>query len=168
MPTPAASRYWFEIALDSVFTSFRSIDSALTDTMKLFRPLMEGQLYYWHVRGWSPGGWGPFSETRTLRVIVSAVGEQRPGVPETFALEQNHPNPFNPSTRIGFSIPRATQARLEVYNMLGQRIATVLDEHMDPGYYTVTFDASTLPSGVYLYRLETSIGTLVRKMILMK
>jgi hypothetical protein len=168
MPTPAASRYWFEIALDSLFTSFRSIDSALTDTMKLFRPLMEGQLYYWHVRGWSPGGWGPFSETRTLRVIVSAVGEQRPGVPETFALEQNHPNPFNPSTRIGFSIPRATQARLEVYNMLGQRIATVLDEHMDPGYYTVTFDASTLPSGVYLYRLETSIGTLVRKMILMK
>jgi hypothetical protein len=166
--TPAASRYWFEIALDASFTSFRSIDSSLTDTVKVFRPLLDGQTYYWRVRGWSLGGWGPFSETRMVHVIISSVSEQRPGVPETFALEQNHPNPFNPSTKIGFSVPRETQARLEVYNMLGQKVATVLDEHMEPGYYTVTFDASTMPSGVYLYRLVTSSGSLVRKMILMK
>jgi hypothetical protein len=52
--------------------------------------------------------------------------------------------------------------------MLGQKVATALDEQMQPGYYTVTFDASSLPSGVYLYRLETTSGALVRKMILMK
>ncbi len=166
-PTPAANRYWFEIALDSLFTSFRSIDSSLTDTVKVFRPLLNGQWYYWRVRGSNAGGWGPFSEIRTIHVIISSVG-QHAGLPESYVLEQNHPNPFNPSTKIGFSLPRETQARLEIYNMLGQKVATVLDEHMEPGYYTVTFDAATLPSGVYLYRLVTSSGALVRKMILMK
>ncbi len=166
-PTPAASRYWFEISLDSTFTSFRSIDSLLVDTTKSFKPLLNGQSYYWRVRGWSPGGWGPFSEVRNIHVIVSSIAEQS-GLPQAFALEQNHPNPFNPSTKIGISLPREGQARLEVYNMLGQKVATLLDEQMQPGYYTVTFEASNLPSGVYLYRLVTPGGSLVRKMILMK
>ncbi|RPH36933.1 T9SS C-terminal target domain-containing protein, partial [bacterium] len=166
-PTPSASRYWYEIALDSTFTSFRSTDSTLTDTVKSFRPLLNGQWYYWRVRGWNAGGWGPFSEVRSVHVIISSIAERR-GLPETFALEQNHPNPFNPSTKIGFSLPRETHARLEIYNMLGQKVATALDEHMEPGYYTATFDASALPSGVYLYRLVTSSGALVRKMILTK
>jgi hypothetical protein len=165
--TPAASRYWYEIAIDSLFSSFRSVDSTLTDTIKIFRPLLNGQWYYWRVRGWSAGGWGPFSETRSLRVIVSSVS-QRSSVPETFALEQNHPNPFNPSTKITFTLPKEAQVRLEVFNMLGQKVATLVDEHMEAGYYATTFDATNLPSGVYLYRLVTSSGSIARKMILMK
>jgi hypothetical protein len=166
-PTPSATRFWYEIALDSLFTSFRSVDSTITDTVKVFRPLLNGQRYYWRVRGWNPGGWGPFSETWTVQVIISSIAA-RPEIPATYALEQNHPNPFNPSTKIGFALPREGQAKLEIYNMLGQKVATVLDEHREPGYYTVTFDAASLPSGVYLYRLATSGGAFVRKMILMK
>jgi hypothetical protein len=168
MPTPPASKFTFEIALDSLFTSFRSIDTTLTDTVKVFRPLINGQWYYWRVKGGNAGGWGPFSETRTVHVVISSVSEHRSGIPETFALEQNHPNPFNPSTKIGFSLPHATQARLEVYNMLGQKVATLLDEHMEAGNFTMTFDATSMPSGMYLYRLVTSSGSLVKKMILMK
>lgn len=166
-PTPSATRYWYEIALDSLFTSFRSIDSTLTDTARVFKPLLNGQRYYWRVRGWNPGGWGPFSQTWTIQVIISSIAG-RPDVPAAYALEQNHPNPFNPSTKIGFALPREGHAKLEIYNMLGQKVATVLDERREPGYHTVTFDASSLPSGVYLYRLATSGGAFVRKMILMK
>ncbi len=166
-PTPGARVYWCEIGMDSLFTSLRDIDSTLTDTTRVFRPLLNGRWYYWRVRGWNPGGWGPFSETRSIQVIISSVAD-RPGVPQTFALEQNHPNPFNPSTKIGFSLPHASEARLEIYNMLGQNISTILDQHLEPGYYTVTFDASALPSGVYIYRLVTYSGALVRKMVLVK
>lgn len=167
-PTPAASRYFYEIAYDSTFTGFRSIDSTVTDTVKVFRQLIPDQLYYWRVKGWNGGGWGPFSEIRSLHVILASVEEHRSGIPQAFALEQNYPNPFNPSTKISFGLPRASHARLEVYNTLGQRMAVILDENMEPGYHTVTFNASAIPSGVYLYRLVTSGGSLVRKMILMK
>jgi hypothetical protein len=166
-PTPGAARYSFEIGVDSLFGSFHVTDSTLTDTVKVFGPLLVNRIYYWHVRGWNAGGWGPYSETRSIRTIITSVGE-RAEMPAAFALEQNHPNPFNPSTKIGFALPRECQVKLEVYNMLGQKVSTIVDEQMQPGYHTVTFDASTLPSGMYLYRLVTSGGAITRKMILMK
>jgi peptidoglycan/xylan/chitin deacetylase (PgdA/CDA1 family) len=165
--TPAAAHYWFEISVDSAFASFRIVDSTLTDTMTVFRPMENGRWYYWRVRGGDLGGWGPYSETWKLHVLITTITEKQ-GLPQSYVLEQNHPNPFNPSTKIGFSLPRASVARLDIFNMLGEKVATVLNEHMEPGYYSVTFDASALASGVYLCRLVTDSGALVRKMILMK
>jgi hypothetical protein len=165
-PSPGASHYWFELGVDSTFSSPGAIDSAVTDTVKVVRRLANGR-YYWRVRGVDLGGWGPFSETRSIRVVINSVAEYR-GIPETFVLEQNHPNPFNPSTKIGFGLPVESRARVDVYNLLGERIATLLDGHMRAGYHTLAFDASSLPSGIYIYRLTTDKGSLVRKMILMK
>jgi hypothetical protein len=166
--TPSATRYWFEISLDSTFASFNNIDSTLTDTETVFRSMGGARWYYWRVRGGDLGGWGPFSESRAIHRIINAVAEQQSGLPQAYRLEQNFPNPFNPSTRIRFSLPRASDARLDIYNLLGEKVATLLNEHMEPGYYTVTFDASALASGVYLYRLVTSTGALVQKMVLTK
>ncbi|TVQ09327.1 MAG: T9SS C-terminal target domain-containing protein [Balneolaceae bacterium] len=84
-------------------------------------------------------------------------------------LEQNYPNPFNPTTKIGFELPNADVVTLEVYNMLGQKVAELLkNTMMGSGRHTVEFNASGLPSGVYLYRLNTNTFSESRKMMLIK
>ena len=91
--------------------------------------------------------------------------------PESFALEQNYPNPFNPSTIIRYSLPREGVVTLKVYNVLGQEVATLLNnEKQDEGEFEVEFNASTLSSGVYFYRMNVNNGEFVsvKKLMLLK
>jgi hypothetical protein len=90
------------------------------------------------------------------------------GVASSFALSQNFPNPFNPATSIFFSIPASMHVTLKVYDLIGNEIATLLDEHKDAGNYTLTFDATKLASGVYFYRLQSGAFVSMKKMVLMK
>jgi hypothetical protein len=83
-------------------------------------------------------------------------------------LAQNFPNPFNPSTRIEFGVPHSGHVILEVFNTLGDRIATVLDETMEAGYHQVSFDGSRFATGIYFYRLVTDHTVLMKKMALVK
>ena len=89
-------------------------------------------------------------------------------LPQVYGLRQNHPNPFNPSTAIGFALPRASEIRLRVFNLLGREVAVAAEGRFPAGDHEVTFDASACPSGVYLYRLEYAGGSLTRKMLLVK
>jgi PKD repeat protein len=89
-------------------------------------------------------------------------------LPTEVTLSQNYPNPFNPATRISFSIPEETEVRLEVFNMLGKRVATLADGNKKPGAYTVSWNASSVTSGVYVYRLATDSKVLTNKMMLIK
>jgi hypothetical protein len=89
-------------------------------------------------------------------------------IPSEFSLEQNYPNPFNPSTNIEFSLPTSTHVTLEVYNTIGQRVATLVNGKLASGSHSVTWNASNVPSGLYFYKLETKNFSQVRKMILMK
>ena len=77
-------------------------------------------------------------------------------VPTQYELSQNYPNPFNPSTTIRFSLPKETQLKIKIYNMLGELVETIAEGKYEVGNYKVTFNASSLPSGVYIYRLESS------------
>jgi hypothetical protein len=90
------------------------------------------------------------------------------GVPAEFELAQNYPNPFNPETSIDFGLPEDGQVRLAVYNMLGQEVEVLLDEEVPAGYYTVSWDATGLPSGVYFYRIQARDFAETRRMVLMK
>lgn len=100
---------------------------------------------------------------------VITDSEHDESLPHSFRLHQNYPNPFNPSTTITFDLPESAATRLEVYNAIGRRIAVLIDQEHSAGTHTVSFDASHLSSGVYLYRLSADGNTIdTRTMTLIK
>ncbi|HBX66970.1 MAG TPA: hypothetical protein DEG32_12755, partial [Balneolaceae bacterium] len=88
--------------------------------------------------------------------------------PKSFKLEQNYPNPFNPTTTISFSLAKTAEVKLQVFDVKGSLIKTILNEQKSAGDYSVQFDASNLSSGTYLYKLETPNGVQTKKMTLIK
>ncbi len=89
-------------------------------------------------------------------------------ISQLFELHRNHPNPFNPSTTISFSMPEQAQVRLIVYDMLGREVERLVDGMKEAGYHEVTFDAGGFPSGTYLYRLETPASSFTQTMLFLK
>ena len=93
-------------------------------------------------------------------------------VPTQFALYQNYPNPFNPETNIKFDLPEASKVRINVYNILGEKVAELLNKTVETGFHQVEFNGSNLSSGTYIYRIEaqSSGQTFVqtKKMLLLK
>jgi hypothetical protein len=161
-----ATKYWHELAVDPLF-QFVVIDSTLSGTSKTTTGLIANQAYYWRVKGGNISGWGPYSEGRNFIATTVGVKEER-GIPTSFGVSQNYPNPFNPATTIEFAVPAGAHVTIDVYNAIGERVATLVDEQRGAGYHTVSFDASSLPSGLYLYRMSAGQFTSVRKMLLMK
>jgi len=89
-------------------------------------------------------------------------------VPDQFSLNQNYPNPFNPSTSISFTLPEVSQVRLTVFDVTGREVAVLVNGMRNAGTHSVTFDASGLASGIYLYKLEAGSFSSIQKMVLMK
>lgn len=89
-------------------------------------------------------------------------------VPQSLELEQNYPNPFNPTTNIQFAVPESGHTTLEVYNLMGQKVATLVNETVSAGQHVATFDASNLASGTYMYRLQAGNQVQTRKLTLIK
>ncbi|NNF03009.1 MAG: T9SS type A sorting domain-containing protein, partial [Rhodothermales bacterium] len=100
--------------------------------------------------------------------ITTIVNTESTELPERFTLDQNYPNPFNPVTTIGYNVPRHADVRIDVYNVLGQRVSTLMDREHTPGDYAVTFDGRRLASGMYFYILQTNDTHIVKKMVLLK
>ncbi len=96
----------------------------------------------------------------------SAVDYQPINNPETFRLAQNYPNPFNPVTEITYDLAKNSQVTLDVYNTVGEKVASLVNESQSAGQYSVTFDAAELPSGIYLYKLQTNENAVTKKMVL--
>jgi hypothetical protein len=104
----------------------------------------------------------------------AAVGDEGNGtLPTEFALGENYPNPFNPATSISFAVPEPAHVSLEVYNVLGQKVATLIDAVLQPGYHSHNWDGcgqngGSLPSGLYFYRLNAGSFRQTNKMLLLK
>ena len=95
------------------------------------------------------------------------------GLPQVYALSQNYPNPFNPTTQIDYQVPHAARVTIEVINVIGQRVAMLVDRYHEPGCYSAVWSGTddngqSVSSGIYFYRLRAEDVTLSRKMMLVK
>ena len=88
--------------------------------------------------------------------------------PDKFTLNQNYPNPFNPSTQLSYTLKTDGQVRLTVYNLVGQIVNVVIDEYQTAGSYEYNYDATNLPAGIYLYKLQVGEYSSVKRMTLVK
>jgi hypothetical protein len=89
-------------------------------------------------------------------------------IPDNYSLSQNYPNPFNPTTYISFGLPEAAFVTLKIYDLLGNEIATLVNDNISAGMHNVAFDASSYPSGVYLYKIQAGTFIVTKKMVLLK
>lgn len=110
---------------------------------------------------------GGFLVHPLIRNILVSVPE-RDELPAEISLEQNFPNPFNPSTTIKYQMSEKRHVTLKIYDVLGRDIATLVDGVEEPGYRSVRWDAGSLASGVYFYRLDSGTFTSVKKLLLMR
>jgi hypothetical protein len=149
--------------------TWSSSDASQPLTDNLLRELIKGRLYLNAHTSTNPGGEirGQVVGSTGVATGVEKIGSA--GIPSEYRLNQNYPNPFNPTTTITFEVSRTAGVSLRVYNMLGQVVSTLVDGVKQPGLYMLTFDAATLPSGVYFYNLATD-GAVVqtKKMVLLK
>lgn len=139
----------------------------LSDQMHLFSGA-------WNVYPYFPSGRIIVSDTRTGLYVfwfeepVTSISERDQHNHIDFNLNQNYPNPFNPSTVIGFRLPVSGLVKLKIYNVLGEKVAILVNEELMPGSYEVTWDASGFAAGVYFYRLTAGDFTKTNKLILVK
>ena len=105
---------------------------------------------------------------RPLSEMITSVGLPSGALPTQFSLKQNYPNPFNPSTTIKFELPKASHVSLSVYDILGRQVSVLVNDRRDAGVHEVKFDASSLASGVYFYRLQAGDFTQTRRLLLLK
>ena len=118
--------------------------------------------------GINPPGTTPPSTRFQYVVTLTGIVKNSNQVPTDFMLYSNYPNPFNPATKIKFDIAKATNAKLVVYDILGNEVTRIIDEKLSPGSYTVDFKGENLGSGVYFYKLTTDYFTDTKKMLLIK
>ena len=97
-----------------------------------------------------------------------SVPQEKNEVPRQFVLSQNYPNPFNPSTNISFSIPAKSFVSLKVFDLLGKEVATIVSEEMSAGTYSRQWNAVTMSSGVYFYRLQAGSFIETKKLVLLR
>jgi hypothetical protein len=105
--------------------------------------------------------------------VTTGVALNKDNVPKQYALLQNYPNPFNPTTNIRFALPRESYVTLIIYNVLGQKVRTLVDNVRAAGIYDVSWDGrdaggNSVGSGMYFYRLESGQGAIVKKMLMLK
>ncbi len=114
------------------------------------------------------GTWGTGVQRRLLSEIVTGVSPDRNILPVHFALEQNFPNPFNPTTTIDYQLPKAAHVTIKVYDVLGREVATLVAGQEPAGYHEVSFNGSQFASGVYFYKMTSGNHTAIKKLMLIK
>ncbi|MCX7876470.1 MAG: T9SS type A sorting domain-containing protein [Melioribacteraceae bacterium] len=125
--------------------------------------------YYSAERGFPAGDLNWFPALKSIWEKGGSVDvETHDEIPVEYSLEQNYPNPFNPTTTISFVIPKSGLTTLSVYNLIGEKIATIVNENLNAGHHEFSFNAQNLPSGIYFYKLESGSFSQTKKMILMK
>ena len=134
--------------------SNKTVNYSYTDNSRLSQGV-----YYYRLKQYDNDGGS--KELNTVEVNYT-------NIPSVFGLSQNYPNPFNPSTKISFQVPEKSNVNVSIYDILGNKISTLVNETKQPGQYDVTFDASRLSSGVYFYKMQADKFEVTKKMTVLK
>ncbi len=159
-----ADRYRVELYISNPI-----IDTVITDTTLTIAGLDTSTMYFWRVTARNPGGYGPQSPQRFfVTASVPTSISQQSALGTKYSLSQNYPNPFNPATQIVYELPRESRVLLEIYNILGEKVATLVDQLEQAGRHRVWWNPETIPSGVYFYRLQTGSFIETKKLLLLR
>jgi len=158
--------YELLIASDEQFNNLVLRASEIIDTTYSIQ-LQNGK-YFWKVKSYTSSSTYTFSNVMSFVVNIPTDVNSEKDTPFEFYLDQNFPNPLNPSTTIKYSIPKSSQVTLKIFNTLGEELETLVNEDKPVGTYEVNWNAANLPSGVYFYRLQAGDFVETKKMILIK
>jgi hypothetical protein len=162
-----AESYSLQVSDTVDFSNLVVDESGVVPTEYMVADLDNNVTYYWRVSATNGLGTSDWSELWNFTTALTGVDEEDP-VPVRFELEQNYPNPFNPQTEISFQIADAGFVTLEVFNLLGQSVATIVHGKLNPGRYSAVWDAAGQPSGIYFYKLSSDRFVATRKMVVLK
>jgi hypothetical protein len=161
-----ADQYFIRVtAMQTPYRLFRS--GSTSDTVKTFSGHSEGEQYYWQVQASNIAGSGPWSDVSSFTFAITDV-EGEAGTPTEFSISQNYPNPFNPTTTITFALPQRGRTTITLYDLLGRIVKTLINRELEAGYHEIHFDASSLPSAVYFYTIQSGGFVQTKRMIVMK
>lgn len=166
--------YRYHLAEDSLFNNMLAEQILESDTTLTLAEELGIGTYYWKVVAIDTDSLFTFGSNSNVEpfkftVVEQVASEMIYELPEDFTLSQNYPNPFNPSTTLQFGLPEASQVRLEIFNLLGQKVSTlVAGDKMQAGWHSIQFDASNLSSGVYIYRIQAGEFVQTKRMLLIK
>jgi len=163
-----AESYDLQLAGDQNFTNLITDTTGLKNAEYQTGELEKQTTYYWRVRAIGDTTKSDWSATWYFDTKSATYADGDPGLPGELELRQNYPNPFNPTTKISYVIPEESSVRLDVYDITGRRVATLVNEHQQPGRYAVSFDAKHLASGVYTYRIAAGDHVKFRQATLVK
>jgi photosystem II stability/assembly factor-like uncharacterized protein len=169
---PTATSYEVQIALDSAFSNIVADSKSISDTALILKGLYNTVLnsetkYFWRVKAMNIDGTSPFSSIWSF-VTPTLTSINGGGLPKKYQLDQNYPNPFNPTTVISYGMPKNSFVKLAIYDELGREVKVLVNQEETAGNHSVNFDASTLPSGIYFYRIQTRTFTQTKKLVLLK
>lgn len=164
-----AETYRVQMSTDHEFSSTLIDSAGIEQTVLDIDNLDASTTYYWRVLASNRTGESNWSDTLEFTTVATSIGNQVAGIPADYQLNQNYPNPFNPTTKIEFALPVAAEVRLEVFDVIGNRVAVLVNRaQKQAGWHEVTFDASNLSSGLYIYRIQAGSYAETKKLTLIK
>ncbi|HWR83105.1 MAG TPA: FG-GAP-like repeat-containing protein [Candidatus Deferrimicrobium sp.] len=172
---PGTGSFEFELASDIEFRNplirTQVTGNSFTPAAKL--PVADTAIFFWHVRQVGSTEFSSLNPVNLVPPSPTDVPEDHAEVPGEFYLMQNYPNPFNPSTMIVFGLPHRSRVRIEIYDLLGRTVRTLMEGIRPAGHYEIPWDGlssdgQTLSSGIYFYRLKADDYTISKKLMLLR
>ncbi|NOS85449.1 MAG: T9SS type A sorting domain-containing protein [Ignavibacteria bacterium] len=163
--------YKLLVSSDSLFNTTLLDTTIVPSLFAIPAGVLNGSsVYYWRVRGFNVGGFGPWSVTWRFTTQIIGIEPISTIIPDKYMLYNNYPNPFNPVTNINFDIPssESSEAELVIYDITGRIVTVLVNSSLRPGKYSVRWNASGYSSGVYFYRLTSGSYSDIKKMVVVK
>ncbi len=161
------THFELEISDDGEFSNLLISEYEYKNVSYIFQNLEDNKTYFWRLKGINDIGESDWTEIRTF-CYSTETEINKNNLPILFSLKQNYPNPFNPTTQIEFQIAKPGLVLLEIYNISGQKIKTLINDKMNIGTHIITFDGAHLTSGIYFYKLKSQSFSKIKKCLLVK